>query len=71
MGRTRKVTSLPPVERPHAVNVFERLFMLSIGVGLVQAVLGWEQLLERAPAPSILMMLGLTLGTQATLVLLV
>ena len=63
--------SIPPPDRPEAVVIFERLFMLSIGIGFVQAVLGWEQLLERAPASTILMTLAMTLGTQATLVLLV
>ena len=51
--------------------VFEHLFLLSVGIGIVQAVVGWDELLSRAPSSTIMTMLGLTLGTQVTLVLLV
>jgi hypothetical protein len=65
------VTSTSPVPRPSAIVSFERLFLLTIGIGIGQAVVGWDELVERAPASTIVTMLGLTLGTQATLVLLV
>ena len=64
------VTSTSPVRRPDAIVAFERLFLLTLGIGVVQAVVGWDELVERAPAARILAMLILTLGTEATLVLL-
>ena len=65
------MTLTSPVPRPSAIVSFERLFLLTIGIGVVQAVVGLDELVERAPASTIVTTLGLTLGTQATLVLLV
>lgn len=64
------MTLARPPATPEAVVVFERLFLVSIVVGIVQAVDGWNDLLDRAPATTIMTMLVLTLGTQVALVLL-
>jgi hypothetical protein len=62
--------------RPRSIAAFERLFLASIAVGVVQAVLGWEELLRRAAeegrgGAGVLALLGLTffvMGASALLV---
>ncbi|PSJ43006.1 hypothetical protein [Allosphingosinicella deserti] len=62
--------------RPRSIPTFERLFLSSLGLGLVQAWLGWEDLVGRAAAKghgpgAMLTLLGLTFATLAGLALLV
>jgi hypothetical protein len=62
--------------RPRGVIAFERLFFLSLLIGLGQAVLGWEELGARAAARGdaaggVAVLLGLTFFTLGALALLV
>ena len=62
--------------RPRSIAAFETLFLSSIAIGFVQAVLGWEELVRRAEAEgrgggAVLALLALTffiLGASALLV---
>lgn len=61
---------------PPSVNWFERIFLASLALGLVQAWLGWDVLVRRAAAEghglgSVGLLLGLTLFTMGSLTLLV
>ncbi|QAY75958.1 hypothetical protein [Sphingosinicella sp. BN140058] len=62
--------------RPRSILIFERLFLASLAIGLVQAWLGWDALVGRAAADGhglgmVLTLLGLTFFTLAGLALLV
>ena len=57
--------------RPRSVRAFEQLFLLSLLLAVVQAVVGWEELSRRGSKGEMLAVLGLSIGTLAGLTLLV
>lgn len=59
------------MRRPRSIILFERLFLLGIGIGVAQAALGWSELARRGSETSMLTMVGLSLFIIAALVLLV
>ena len=59
------------MERPKAIVAFERMFLFSLTIGLVQTVVGWDALVGRASTGAMLTLLALTFGTIGGLVLLV
>ncbi len=57
--------------RPKAIELFERMFLFSLLIGVVQAALGWDRLAERGSTSAMLILLALTFGTLGGLTLLV
>lgn len=62
--------------RPRSILLFERLFLFSLAIGVVQAFVGWDELARRAEAEgqgpgAMLALLGLTFGTLGGFTLLV
>lgn len=62
--------------RPRSIAAFEKLFLASIAIGVLQAALGWEELLRRAAeegrgGAGVLALLGLTFFTMGASALLV
>ncbi len=57
--------------RPMPVAAFERVFLASLVLGVVQALQGWDALAARGSSPEMLALLVLTFGTLGALALLV
>jgi hypothetical protein len=57
--------------RPKSVKLFEVLFLVSLGIGLVISSLGWENLTQKAGAGSVLSVLAGTFLITVVLVLLI
>ncbi len=57
--------------RPKPVAAFERIFLGSLALGVVQALHGWDALAARGSAPEMVGLLVLTFGTLGGLALLV
>jgi hypothetical protein len=61
----------PRRSRPASILLFERLFLFTILIGVVQAILGWEELSRRGSTGEVLTLLALSLGTLGAVALLV
>ena len=62
--------------RPRSILLFERLFLSTLAIAIVQAAAGWDELVRRAEAEGrgplgVAAVIGLTLFTMGALVLLV
>jgi hypothetical protein len=58
-------------KRPGSIAAFERLFLFSILIGVVQTIVGWEELARRGSPSAILTIVALSLGTLAAVALLI
>ena len=58
-------------QRPRSIVYFERLFLFTILIGVVQAIAGWHELSRRGSTAEMLTMLLLSLGTLTGVALLV
>jgi hypothetical protein len=57
--------------RPASIVGFERLFLLSLSLGVVQALLGWDQLAARGTPAEVIAIAALSIFTLGALALLV
>lgn len=57
--------------RPASIVLFERLFLASLALALVQAAAGWDELMRRGSAGESLAVVALTVATLGGLALLV